>query len=41
MQAPLPHWALWARAQGPAIEWGPLVPARLPNDNRYIITEKH
>ncbi|KAL3272060.1 hypothetical protein HHI36_022523 [Cryptolaemus montrouzieri] len=41
-QAPLPHWALWARAQGPAIEWGPLVPARLPNDNRYlVINEKH
>ncbi|GBP54047.1 hypothetical protein EVAR_85350_1 [Eumeta japonica] len=36
MAAPLPHWALWARAQGPAIEWGPLVPARLPNDNRYL-----
>ncbi|GBP20894.1 hypothetical protein EVAR_80713_1 [Eumeta japonica] len=25
---------------GPAIEWGPLVPARLPNDNRYLVDLK-
>ncbi|GBP36670.1 hypothetical protein EVAR_35256_1 [Eumeta japonica] len=36
MMSALPHWALWTRAQGPSIEWGPLVPARLPNDNRYL-----
>ncbi|GBP10656.1 hypothetical protein EVAR_6226_1 [Eumeta japonica] len=40
LEAPLPHWALWARAQGPVIEWGPLVPARLPNDNRYLVDLK-
>lgn len=30
------HWAHWARAQDPAVEWGPLVPI-LSNDNRCLL----